>query len=113
PIVDQLAGDRQTARKLGQVLAREPARVDQLGLLDAQVAADPARGEADHQRVRERPGLAREVRDLIDLDADLFLELAGDALLERLAGLDEAGEHAVETSREALRAREQDLVAAR
>ena len=80
-------------------------RVDQLGLLDAQVAADPGGREADHERVRERPGLAGEVGDVGDLDADLLLELARDALLERLARLDEAREHAVHAAREALRAR--------
>ena len=77
-----------------------------------QVAAHPVRGEADHERVRERPRLAREVGDPVDLDADLLLELAGDALLERLAGLDEARQHAVHPAGKALRARQQDLVAA-
>ena len=75
--------------------------------------ATQVRGEADHERVGERPGLAREVADVGDLDADLLLEFARHALLERLAGLDEAREHAVEAAREALCARQQDLVASR
>ena len=51
------------------------------------------RVEADHQRARERPGLAAQVADVGDRDADLLVHLAGHARLQRLAGLDEPGQH--------------------
>ena len=44
---------------------------------------------------------------------DLLAQLAVDRLLDRLAGLDEARQHAVHAAREALPVGEQDLVAAR
>src|SRR5207253_10643404 len=52
--------------------------------------------EADHQLARKRPRLAAEVVHVLDLDARLLEHLAPHGLLEGLARLDEAGEHAVE-----------------
>ena len=49
--------------------------------------------EADHQRARERPGLAAQVRDVADGDADLLVDLPQHAGLQRLPRLDEPGEH--------------------
>ena len=70
--------------------------------------------EAHHQRVRERPRLAAEVPDVRHVDPDLLAHLARDALLERLAGVDEAREHAVhDLRRPAPAAGEQDLVSPR
>ena len=43
----------------------------------------------DHQRSGERPRLAAEVADVAHVQADLLGDLAHDARLERLAGLDE------------------------
>ena len=59
-----------------------------------------ARRESQHQRVRERPRLAPEVAHVLDFDAGLFEHLAKDRLLEALAGLDEARQHAVDAAAE-------------
>ena len=56
---------------------------------------DPLADERDHQRMRERPRLAGEVAAAADAHADFLRDFAREALLERLAGLDEAGERAV------------------
>src|SRR5205809_374160 len=62
--------------------------------------------------MRERPRLAREVADVVYAHTDFLVHLACEALLERLAGLDEAGERAVHAGREVRAAREEQLVSA-
>src|SRR5262245_12834516 len=62
--------------------------------------------------MRERPRLAGDVARPRNLDADFLGHLPGEALLERLARLDEAGERAVHAGREVRAARKQDLAAA-
>ena len=56
-------------------------------------------GEAEHQRGRERPGLAGHVAHVVDDDADLFEHLADHRRLERLPRLDEPGQGRVTTRR--------------
>src|SRR5690606_867744 len=77
--------------------------------LRTDLAARPVAHEGDHQRMRERPRLAGEVADVAYSHADLLGHLALQALLERLAGLDEAGERAVHPGREVRAAREEEL----
>ncbi len=86
-----------------------PVGVRDLGLVDHDVAAGPPRGEPEHQRVRERPRLARDVPNVGQLDADLFAHLAMHRLLERLPRLDEPGEAAVHRHREQASASEEGL----
>jgi hypothetical protein len=47
-----------------QLVVTEPLGIDDLVAVDHDVATGPAGMEAQHQRVRERPGLATEVADL-------------------------------------------------
>ena len=74
------------------VLPPEPVRLGDLGLVENEVARLVAGAEPDHQAVRERPWLRALVADVVDREPDLLADLAYDALLERLAGLDEPGE---------------------
>src|SRR5687767_12064660 len=60
--------------------------------------------------MRERPRLAREVSAALDAHADFLGNLAREALLERLAGLDEAGERAVHPGGEVRTTRQEYLV---
>src|SRR4029079_1939612 len=60
--------------------------------------------------MRKRPRLAREVADVRHAYADLLAHLAREALLERLAGLDETGERAVHAARKVRAAPEEELV---
>src|SRR5688572_33038579 len=60
--------------------------------------------------MRERPRLAGEVAALADAHADLLGDFARHALLERLAGLDEAGERAEHAGRKVRAARQQQLI---
>src|SRR5437867_10841015 len=62
--------------------------------------------------MRERPWLAREVADVADLHPDFLGDFARQALLEGLAGLDEAGQRAIHAGREMRAAREEQLAAA-
>src|SRR6185436_600222 len=91
---------------------RAPVRLGDLRRVDAQLAARVLGGETDHQRVGERPRLAAEVAHLAELDAHLLADLAAHRLLERLAGLHESRERAVEPGRQVVAAAEQHAVAA-
>ena len=52
----------------------------------AQFAARVFSPEGDHQRIGERPALAAEVAQVVDLDPDLFAHFADHGILDRLAG---------------------------
>jgi branched-chain amino acid aminotransferase len=86
-------------------------RLGDLRRVDADLAAGVFGGEADHQRVGERPRLAADVAHVGDLDPHLLTDLAADRLLERLARLDEAGERAEEPRRQVVAAPEEHPVA--
>src|SRR5262249_6619384 len=95
-----------------QVLAVVPVRLGQLLRVDADLAGGVAGGEADHELVRERPGLAAEVAQVADLDPRFLVDLARDRLLPPLARLDEAGQHAEDRLSEGAVARQQDAILA-
>src|SRR5690606_22362159 len=107
PRVDQAASDADARREERQRVGREERRLRDLDAVDPDLAARVLGGEADHERVREGPGLAAEVAHVRDLDADLFADLARDGLFERLAGLHEARQRAEEGPREVAGPREQ------
>src|SRR5580698_1852090 len=94
PSVDELARNAQPRRYRRQGVRSEPARLDDLYPVDANVAAGVVRGEPDHQRMREGPRLASEIPDASHLDADLLAHLARERIFERLADLDEPGQRA-------------------
>src|SRR3954467_12870683 len=60
--------------------------------------------------MRERPRLAGEVARVANLHAAFLGAFAREALLERLAGLDEARQRAVHAGRKVRAARQQQLV---
>src|SRR5438270_11835587 len=106
--VDQPPGQAEGAGQLRQFLGPEPAGVDDLGVLDPDLARSVARVEADNQLARKGRGLAGEVGDRLDLDADLLLDLPGYGTLERFARFDAAAPAAVEGSaKESVRRRPQ------
>src|SRR3954469_21565058 len=90
----------------------EPLCVLDFARLRRDLAIAPLGNERDHQRMRKRPRLAREGANVRDAHADFLLHLAREALLERLARLDEAGERAVHAGRKVRAAPEQQLVLA-
>src|SRR5690349_6796411 len=92
-VVDEPTCDRERARDGRQLVGAIPGGLDELGVVELDLAACPACGEPDHQLARERPRLAREVAHVLDRDPDLLAHLAANRLLERLARLDEAREH--------------------
>src|SRR6185369_2283406 len=57
-------------------------------------------------------GLAREIADVLDVDAHFLADFAADAILDRFPGLHEPGERAVHRAGKSLGAREQQLGAA-
>ena len=83
---------REHARRL---LAREPARIHDFGGIERQLLAQRLAPTADHQRMRERPGLARDIVHLAHLDAGFFLHLAADSVLDIVAGLHITGQRGV------------------
>src|SRR5260221_6046645 len=76
-----------------------PARVLKLALIDADLGAARLRVKAEHDRGRERPGLRGMVRDVIDEDAGLLIDLACHRFLQALARLDKAGQGRVHSRR--------------
>jgi hypothetical protein len=69
----------------------EPARVRQFTVVDRDLGR-PCRGvKAQHDVGRERPGLRGMTIDGLDLDPGLLAHLAGDRVLQALAGLDKTG----------------------
>src|SRR5437870_7275565 len=107
--IDQSASDRDFAWKFRQLQYVEPLCFLDFGFLRSHLAALPVADERDHQRVRERPRLAREVADVVYAHADFLVHLAREALLERLAGLDEPGERAVHAGRKVRASGQQKL----
>ncbi len=91
--------------------------MEEAGVLDLVRRADDVAGlvfglEAQHQRMRKRPGLAREVAHVAHAQRHFLGDLAVDRLLGRFAGVHEARQRAVEAGREVVGTAEQDLVAA-
>src|SRR3954471_10224805 len=110
--IDQSASDRDSARKFRQLQYFEPLCFLDFRLLRLHFAAHPLADERDHERVRERPGLAREVADVVYAHADFLVHLALETLLERFPRLDETRQRAVHARRKVRAARHQQLVAA-
>src|SRR5690606_5005235 len=71
-----------------EFVAGEPAGLVDLVAVDLDRGRGGAGDEAEHEAGREGPGLAGEVLDLADVDADLLVDLAAHRLLDGLAGLD-------------------------
>ncbi|EEF25798.1 conserved hypothetical protein, partial [Ricinus communis] len=91
--VHEHARNRDVRHALRPFVVRpEPARLGQLVGVDADLAARIISGERDHQRVRERPGLAAEVAQLAHLQAHFLVHLAVYRLLDRFARLQETGQ---------------------
>src|SRR5713101_8279453 len=94
-----VAGDAVTRGTIGQGVAGEPARVLQLRVIHAELAARIGRHEAQHDLAREGPVLAAHVVDVLDVHAHLFLDFAGHAALERLPVFHEARHEGVAAGR--------------
>src|SRR3954462_11577907 len=101
--VDQLAGNADSSRQSRQITYIKPLRVLDFDLVRAQLARFELRKERDHQGVRERPWLAREVASVTHAYPDLFHHLAFQTLLDRLARLHETRQSAVHSARETRR----------
>src|SRR5690606_9403626 len=110
-VLDELARDAEATGKLRQVLRIEPLGVRKLRRIGLQLAAGVLRAERDHQRVGERPALAAEVAQPVDLDADLLAHLAAHGFLDGFAGLEEACERAVHVRAEVDATPQQQLAA--
>src|SRR3954468_3072617 len=93
-----------------QIGAGETAHIFELVVPGVRLARYRARREAQHQRRRERPGLAAAIDDVVDGDAALLADLADDRLLQRLPRLDETGQRRVATARPARLPSEQAAV---
>src|SRR5438477_3407181 len=68
--VDQAASDRDFAWKSRQLQYFEPFCIGNFRRLQPDLAARPVADEGDHQRMRERPRLAREIADVAYLHSD-------------------------------------------
>ena len=77
----------------------------------AKLAARIGRHEAHHELAREGPVLAAHVVDVLHVDPDLFLDLARDAALERLAVVHEARDERVAAGRPLRLAGEEHAIA--
>src|SRR6187200_3144228 len=95
----------------GAFVLGEPAAVDQLVGIHLDVVVERLGETAVHQRHRERPGLRVEILHAAAFDAGLFQGFAPHRILERFAGLDEAGETRPHGCGEPAGAAEQSAVA--
>src|SRR4028119_1592402 len=109
-LVDHRACDADPRREHREVIDGVPTDVFYLFGVLPKLATDVICCKTDHQGVRERPRLTPEVSQVRNLDPHLLAYLPIYGLLYRLAGLDETGQHAVHTRREARRTGEQDPV---
>ena len=75
--------------------AAEPARILELGLVDDDVLVERLADQPDHQARGKRPRLARDIGDGADSDAGFLLHFPAGRLLDRLAGLHEAGQRRI------------------
>ena len=71
-MIDQSPGDAARRWDVRQFRVVEPAGVGDLVIVDTDLAAGEGGMEAQHQGVRERPGLAAEIAQILHLDAGLF-----------------------------------------
>ena len=85
-----------------------PEGVLELGRVEPERVRFGAGEAGDHQRARERPGLAGDVAHVADGDARFLHQLARHRLLDRFAGLDEAGQRRIAARRILRLAGEQD-----
>src|SRR6266516_115902 len=101
PVRDRHFGRQQDlacADRGAKIVAAVPARLGDFCVVDAErhdpgapigfragsrarAAIDDPRGKAQHETLRQRPGLAAQVAELTDGDADLLRHLAGHRLL--------------------------------
>src|SRR3954469_21547246 len=95
----------------GRLLAREPARILKLGVIDDDVLAHGPRAAPDHQRRRIGPGLGHVILHVGAADPRLLENLAADRVLDGLGGFDETGEAGIHARRKLLLAAEQALFA--
>src|SRR3984893_14303418 len=105
------AGDAVARGTIGELIAGKPPRVLELRAVHAHLAAGIVGHEAQHDLARKRPVLGAHVADVLHVDAELFLELAGHRALQRLAVVDEARHEGVAPRCPLRLAREEDAVA--
>src|SRR5258706_11447751 len=96
--INQSASDRDSAWKFRQLQYFEPPSVLDFRVLKLQIAFDPVANERDHERVRERPGLAGEITDVVFAHAAFLGHPARQELLHPLPPLGKTRPHAA-TSR--------------
>src|SRR5262245_17560846 len=110
-VLEDEAGDGVAGGAHGELARAASACVLELLTINCDVSADVARDEADHELAGKRPVLAADVLDVVDVNADLFLDLTPHRALQRFAVVDEAGDERVAAGRPLRLAREQAAVA--
>ncbi len=73
----------------------EPVCLDDFLAVDANLSVRMECSEADHETVREWPGLASEVADILDFDPDLFTYLTVHGLFQAFSRLHKTGKDTV------------------
>src|SRR5439155_9586466 len=87
----------------------EPARVLDFSAVDLNFSARIVGEKRNHERMRERPGLAGEVAHLAHADSNFLIHLSLQTLLQGFPRFDETRQGAVDALRKTRRAREQQL----
>jgi len=103
------ASGLQPFHRIDHFLARKPARVIEFGLVDGDLAHISIGMAADHQRGRERPGLAGDILHITHPHARFLEHLARHGLLDRFAWLDKARQRRVAPRGKARLAAKQEL----
>ena len=104
PRLQQRMGNRKRGRCLeprigiprqrgNRLLTRHPHRILELLRINRDLVGQRLGNAGNHQlRATERPGLARDIADVGNGDACLFIQLSPDGFFNRLAGFKKAGE---------------------
>ena len=110
PGVDKAAGDAEFLWDGWQVVHGVPAGLGEFAIVKGDFASGILRPKADHDAVREWPGLAPEVGDVSDIQRDLFADFALNRFFQRFPRLHEARHDPEAPRRELVSSRQQDFI---
>ncbi len=108
---DQPVRDAHGGWDLRQGVPGEPAGLEDLIGVRIEFTSGVFCGEGNHQGIREGPGLAAEVAEVLHCEADLFLNLTVDGCFQVLPWLHKARQYAEEGVSVVAIAGQQDPVA--
>ena len=100
-MVDEGAGDAYLAGNFRHSIRREPPGIQDLIIINLDLAAGVFRSKTNHEGIRKGPGLTSEITDVFDVNARFFLYFSPHCIFQGFAWLNEASKDAIEPLLEA------------